>query len=520
MNKKPLKKRIIRYLPIYLMALPGLIYLFINNYMPLPGLVLAFKKYSAKKGIFGSKFVGLNNFKYLFATKDAFIITRNTILYNVAFIIINTILAVFVAILVAEMTSKWKKVYQCLILLPYMISMVIVSYLVFGFLSSDNGFINNTILRAMGKEPIQWYMEKKYWPFILIFVNAWKVTGYNCIIYISTILGIDRGIYESAAIDGAGKWMQIRKITIPLLKPTIIMMTLLAVGRIFYSDFGLIFFSLLAVLPMILMLTSSFTDNDVLIAEGYSYFPSKWSAYAYEYIFSTGNSVMRAYLVSIILTMVGTSLALAITTLLAYALSKKDLPGKGILTFLVVFSMLFNGGLVPTYIVYTKIFHLNNTFWALLIPGLLMNGFNVMLMKSYFCSSIPDEILDAAYIDGANEVKTFWKIVIPLSKPILATIALFAGIAYWNDWMNGYIYVTKRTELYSVQNLLNRMMQNIQFLSQSSSNVQNANVGLSSIPLASVRMAMATVGILPIIIVYPFVQKYFVKGITLGGVKG
>lgn len=286
------------------------------------------------------------------------------------------------------------------------------------------------------------------------------------------------------------------------------------------SHVVLIFFSLLAVLPMILMLTSSFTDNDVLIAEGYSYFPSKWSAYAYEYIFSTGNSVMRAYLVSIILTMVGTSLALAITTLLAYALSKKDLPGKGILTFLVVFSMLFNGGLVPTYIVYTKIFHLNNTFWALLIPGLLMNGFNVMLMKSYFCSSIPDEILDAAYIDGANEVKTFWKIVIPLSKPILATIALFAGIAYWNDWMNGYIYVTKRTELYSVQNLLNRMMQNIQFLSQSSSNVQNANVGLSSIPLASVRMAMTTVGILPIIIVYPFVQKYFVKGITLGGVKG
>lgn len=286
------------------------------------------------------------------------------------------------------------------------------------------------------------------------------------------------------------------------------------------SHVVLIFFSLLAVLPMILMLTSSFTDNDVLIAEGYSYFPSKWSAYAYEYIFSTGNSVMRAYLVSIILTMVGTSLALAITTLLAYALSKKDLPGKGILTFLVVFSMLFNGGLVPTYIVYTKIFHLNNTFWSLLIPGLLMNGFNVMLMKSYFCSSIPDEILDAAYIDGANEVNTFWKIVIPLSKPILATIALFAGIAYWNDWMNGYIYVTKRTELYSVQNLLNRMMQNIQFLSQSSSNVQNANVGLSSIPLASVRMAMATVGILPIIIVYPFVQKYFVKGITLGGVKG
>ncbi len=223
------------------MALPGLIYLFINNYMPLPGLVLAFKKYNAKKGIFGSDFVGFKNFKYLFTTKDAYIITRNTICYNVVFIIVNTILAIFVAILLAEMTSKMKKVYQCLILLPYMISMVIVSYLVYGFLSTDNGFFNNTLLPFLGKEPVNWYMEKKYWPFLLTFVNAWKVVGYNSIIYISTILGIDRGIYESAQIDGAGKWMQVRKITIPLLKPTVIMLTLLAIGRIFYSDFGLFY---------------------------------------------------------------------------------------------------------------------------------------------------------------------------------------------------------------------------------------------------------------------------------------
>lgn len=224
-----------------MMALPGLIYLFINNYLPLPGLILAFKKYNARKGIFGSDFVGFKNFKYLFATKDAFIITRNTICYNIVFIIINTILAVFVAILLSEMTSRFKKIYQCLILLPYMISMVIVSYLVFGFLSTENGFINNTVLRSLGIEPISWYMEKKYWPFILVFVNAWKVIGYNCIIYLAAILGIDRSIYESAAIDGAGKWAQIRKITLPLLKPTIIMMTLLAIGRIFYSDFGLFY---------------------------------------------------------------------------------------------------------------------------------------------------------------------------------------------------------------------------------------------------------------------------------------
>lgn len=287
-----------------------------------------------------------------------------------------------------------------------------------------------------------------------------------------------------------------------------------------FAHIVLIILSVLALMPMVLMVMSSITDDSTLIAEGYKFFPSKFSLYAYEYIFQTGNSVLRAYGVSVILTTVGTVCSLTLTTLLAYAISKKDMPGRGVITFVVVFSMLFNGGLVPTYINYTKVFGVNNTFFGLLVPGLLLNGFNVMLMKSYFVSSIPDEILDAAYIDGATETKTFLSVAVPLSKPILATVALFSGIAYWNDWMNGYIYITKRTELYSVQNLLNRMMQNIQYLSQSSSNVQNANVGLSAIPLASVRMAMATVGILPVIIVYPFVQKYFVKGITLGGVKG
>ncbi|MBP5454161.1 MAG: carbohydrate ABC transporter permease [Lachnospiraceae bacterium] len=287
-----------------------------------------------------------------------------------------------------------------------------------------------------------------------------------------------------------------------------------------FSHAVLILFSLLALLPMILILTSSLTDNNEIIANGYTYFPKKWSLYAYEYIFKTGNSVVHAYGISVILTIVGTALALTITTLLAYAISKKGMPGRGVITFLVVFSMLFNGGLVPTYIIYTNVLGIKNSFLSLLIPGLLMNGFNVMLMKSYFVSSIPEEILDAAYIDGAGEVRTFLSVVTPLSKPILATVALFAGIGYWNDWMNGYIYITKRTDLYSVQNLLNRMMQNIQFLSQSSSNIQNANVGLSAIPMASVRMAMAMVGLLPILVVYPFVQKYFVKGITLGGVKG
>ena len=235
-KKKSLMKRSI---PIYIMALPGLIYLFINNYMPMPGIVLAFKNYKAKDGIYGSAWAGFKNFKYLFSTQDAFVITRNTICYNLVFIVVNLIFAVGVAIILSELTSKAKKLYQSVILLPYLLSAVIVSYLVFAFLSPENGFVNNTILR--GRDPISWYQEKKYWPFILVFVNLWKGIGYNCIIYLSTIIGFDRGLYEAAAIDGATKWQQIRMITLPLIKGTIITMVILNLGRIVTSDFSLFY---------------------------------------------------------------------------------------------------------------------------------------------------------------------------------------------------------------------------------------------------------------------------------------
>ncbi|MBR0219291.1 MAG: sugar ABC transporter permease [Clostridia bacterium] len=223
------------------MALPGLIYLFINNYMPLPGLVLAFKNYNARKGIWGSAWAGLSNFTYLFTTSDAYVITRNTILYNLAFILVNTVLSITVAIILSELKNKVKNFYQSVILLPHLISAVIISYIVFAFLSTESGFFNNTIGRLFGAEPIAWYAEKQYWPYILVFVNAWKSIGYQCIIYLATLLGFDRSYYEAADLDGATVWQQIRLITLPLLRPTIIMLTMMAVGRIFYSDFGLFY---------------------------------------------------------------------------------------------------------------------------------------------------------------------------------------------------------------------------------------------------------------------------------------
>lgn len=278
--------------------------------------------------------------------------------------------------------------------------------------------------------------------------------------------------------------------------------------------------SLMAVIPILLMAISSFTDNDVLLQNGYSFFPAKWSTYAYEWVFkSNGGTVLRAYGMSFIVTAVGTTLSLCITTLFAYGLSKKDLPFRRFLTFYVFFTMLFSGGLVPTYINYTTVFHVKDTIFGLIVPGLLMNAFNVLLAKSYFTTGVPGEILEAAYMDGANEFQTMWKVAVPMAKPIIATIGMFSGIAYWNDWNNGYVYLTKRTDLYTIQNLLNRLMQNIQALQQSS-DTSLAQLGLGAIPSSTVRMSMAVLGILPIVVIYPFIQKNFVQGITLGGVKG
>lgn len=290
----------------------------------------------------------------------------------------------------------------------------------------------------------------------------------------------------------------------------------------FFGHIIMIILSLAAVIPIILMVISSLTDNAAILKNGYSFIPEQWSTYAYEWIFTfNGGMVLQAYGISFALTAIGTLCSVLLTIGLAYGLSKRNLPGRSIFTFYVVFTMLFNGGLVPTYINYTNTFHLKDTFLALLVPSLLMNAFNILLMKSYFVSSVPDEIVEAAFIDGAGEMQTLCKIVIPLSKPIIATVALFAGIAYWNDWNNGYIYLVKRTDLYSIQNLLNRLMQNINALTQNASDLGSAaNQGLSNVPSVTVRMAIATLGILPIIVVYPFIQKSFVKGITLGGVKG
>lgn len=239
-------KNILKNRIMLLMVLPGAVWFFIFSYLPLVGTIAAFKQYRFNREGFWasltkSKFVGWDNFKFLFSTDDAVTITRNTLLYNIAFIFIGLVLSVAMAVLLSELVGKtMAKVYQTGMFLPYFLSWVIVGYFAFSFLSMDRGMINHT-LGWFGIQPIAWYNEPKYWPYILIFVNLWKSIGYNSVVYLASILGIDKSLYEAAMIDGASKWQQVRNITVPLLSPIIIIMTLLAVGRIFYADFGLFY---------------------------------------------------------------------------------------------------------------------------------------------------------------------------------------------------------------------------------------------------------------------------------------
>jgi len=270
------------------------------------------------------------------------------------------------------------------------------------------------------------------------------------------------------------------------------------------------------VLPLVLLFLSSITDEKVLVANGYSFIPEKFSLAAYEYIIQQASTIWRAYGITIFVTLAGTAGSLFLASLTAFPISIPELPGRNVISFFVFFTMLFSGGLVPSYIMWTTIFGIRNTIYAYLLPNFLLSAFNIILIRTFFQTNIPGEIYDAAKIDGASYMKIYWKIVLPLGKPILAAVGLFTALTYWNDWTNGLYYISD-PKLLSIQTLLNRMVQDIKALTANSA----ASSGtLLHIPQVSIRMAIAFVAILPILMIYPFLQKYFASGIMLGAVKG
>ena len=279
----------------------------------------------------------------------------------------------------------------------------------------------------------------------------------------------------------------------------------------------LIIFSICVIVPFWLLIAASFSDSGYAVANGYQFFPEKISFEAYEYILNQWMQIGRAYGVTIVVMVVGTAGSLIIVSMLAYGLSQKNLPGGKTVFLLILITMLFNGGIVPQYMIYNNYFHLKNTIWGLIIPNLLLNGFTVMLVKNYFQSSIPPELSEAMEMDGAGPFFIYRKLMLPLSKPILATVGLMSAVSYWNDWNNGLYYITD-SKLYSMQQLLNEMNNNVNFLANNSSLLAGADIG--HLPTATMRLAIAVVAIIPILLVYPFFQKFFAKGITMGAVKG
>lgn len=278
-------------------------------------------------------------------------------------------------------------------------------------------------------------------------------------------------------------------------------------------------FALFALAPFVLMISASVTDESALINDGYRFIPSEFSFDAFKFLWAKRETIGWSYLISIVITAIGTAINVIITSMFAYPLSRRDFKGRNVLAFFIFFTMLFNGGMTASYIIWTQIFHIKNTYWALLLPNYLMSGMNVLLVRNYYTGSIPADILDAARIDGASEMKIYRSVILPLSKPVIITVALFAGMAYWNDWTNAMYYISEQ-RMYGINAYLNNLQNNIKLLTMQSSLTEGANLQGLSLPTVGARMAIAVIAVLPVALIFPFIQSQLIKGVIVGGVKG
>lgn len=279
-----------------------------------------------------------------------------------------------------------------------------------------------------------------------------------------------------------------------------------------------IILSFVFIIPIWTLFAISITSDADIINYGYQLWPKAIDWGAYEYIFTSASDILSAYKVTIIITVVGTVLSTVIGAMCAYTISRQDFAYKSRVTFYMFFTMLFGGGMVPSYILMTQYLHVQNTYWALILPGMI-SVWNIFIMRTFF-QQIPSSIIESATIDGASEMKIFISIIVPLSTPALATIGLLQMLGYWNAWTPAMLYITDQ-KLYPLQYLLQTMLRNMQEIMKNIELTGNTNmIDLSSLPMESMRMAMAVLAVGPILLVFPFFQKYFVQGLTVGSVKG
>lgn len=279
-------------------------------------------------------------------------------------------------------------------------------------------------------------------------------------------------------------------------------------------------FSIACVFPFLFVVIISFTNEKALATDGYRIIPKEWSVEAYKYIFKTGDQLLRSFGITVLVTVAGAVLSLILISHFAYAISRSSFKYRNFFSFIAIFTMLFNGGMVPSYIINTRMLHLKDTLWALILP-LAVNAFYIMIMRTFYRTTVPDAIIEAGKIDGAGELRVFYSVVLPISLPGLATIGLFSTLGYWNDWFNALLYIDN-PNLVPLQALLMRIENSMQFLVTNSA-LSNSGQGmalLSSLPQDSARMAMVVLATVPIVLAYPFFQRFFISGLTVGAVKG
>ena len=276
--------------------------------------------------------------------------------------------------------------------------------------------------------------------------------------------------------------------------------------------------SLLSVIPFIFVIIISLTDEESLAMNGYRFIPEKWSLYAYSYIIDAGENIIRSYGVTILVTVVGTLIGLLLVGTYAYALSRKTYAYKSFFTKVITVPMLFSGGMIANYLIVTKVLMLKDTVWALILP-LAMNSFNVIVLRTFFKTSIPDSVVESAKIDGASEWRLFFSIVIPMALPGLATIGLFLTLGYWNDWFNAMMYIDNQNWI-PLQYLLIKIESSIDWLASNKAMMGVDGIrAVANMPKETIKMAIVVISTLPIIFAYPFFQRYFVNGLTVGAVK-
>ena len=554
-----MKKRNIDY---HVMMLPGMIILIAFYFVPMLGCCMAFQDFIPAKGILGSKWIGFENFKYMFSLPDSRRIFVNTLAIACGKIIIGTLVPIIFALLLNEIRIKWfKRVSQTIVYLPHFLSWIVLAAVIRNLFAYDGPI--NQLMESLHMTPVLFLGSNQWFRPLLIGTDVWKEFGYNSVVYLAALTSIDTGLYEAASIDGANRFKQMIHITLPGILPIVLLMSAINVSNILNAGFDqifnlynpvvyetgdiidtyvyraglldmqfsfatavgllkgktadiliyltVIFMTMCCLFPLLNMVAISFSDKAAASANMVGLVPVDFTTSAYKTLLGE-SQFWVSFWISIKRVFLGTIINMILTILLAYPLSKskREFKGHDVYMYIVIFAMLFSGGMIPIYLT-IKSYGLLNSIWALILPG-AVPVFNVILLMNFF-KGVPKSLEEAAAIDGASKLTILLKIYLPISMPALATIILFCIVNHWNDFFSGLVYMNK-TSMYPLQTYIQQLSVDMSQITDPEQLKRFAQVSNKTLDAAKI-----VVSTIPLLIIYPFLQKYFVSGIVIGAVK-